>query len=186
MTGKKLTLKFSMNIGPSPPTSTSCPLTWWMLSGLPHFSPVILLPYNTWEKKTGEERGGSFKTNYSPEFLKHTFLPAELEGRIEVLQFDVCCKATDQNFACGCYRYAFLRLVSLTLLDLFLAQKLYTNWELHHRKTDCKQHPWELHPSVSFSWIPEKRRICTRSIRYKFKLSWSTRFSIYQLVCMVS
>ena len=33
-----------------------------------------------------------------------------------------------------------------------IAQELYINWELHHRKTDCKQHPWELHPTV-FSWI---------------------------------
>ena len=42
------------------------------------------------------------KRNYSQEFLKCTFLPVELEKGTEVLQFDVCCKATDQNFDCGC------------------------------------------------------------------------------------
>jgi len=30
-----------------------------------------------------------------------------------VLQFDVCCKGIDQNFDCGCDRYAILRLDSL-------------------------------------------------------------------------
>ena len=39
LTSKKLAFKFStMNIGPSIPTSTSCPLMWWMLPGLPRFS----------------------------------------------------------------------------------------------------------------------------------------------------
>ena len=40
-------------------------------------------------------------------------LPAELERGTEVLQFDVCCKAIDQNFDCGCDRCAILRLDSL-------------------------------------------------------------------------
>ena len=31
-----------------------------------------------------------------------------------MLQFDVCCKAIDQNFDCGCDRCAILRLDSLT------------------------------------------------------------------------
>ena len=42
------------------------------------------------------------------EFLKCTFLPAELERWTKALE--VCFKATDQNFDCGCNRYAILRL----------------------------------------------------------------------------
>ena len=38
------------------------------------------------------------KQYYRQEFLKCTFLPAELERGTEMLQFDVCCKAIDQNF----------------------------------------------------------------------------------------
>ena len=53
------------------------------------------------------------KRNYRQEFLKCTFLPSELERGTEVLQFDVYCKATDQNFDCGCDRCAILRLDSL-------------------------------------------------------------------------
>ena len=33
-----------------------------------------------------------------------------------MFQFDVCCKAIDQNFDCGCDRCAILRLDSLVLL----------------------------------------------------------------------
>ena len=55
------------------------------------------------------------KRNYKQEFLKCTFLPAELERGTEVLQFDVCCKAIDQNFDCGCDRCAILCLDSLLL-----------------------------------------------------------------------
>ena len=51
------------------------------------------------------------------EFLKCTFLPAELERGTKALQFDVCCKAIDQNFDCGCDRYAILRLDWLLLCD---------------------------------------------------------------------
>ena len=47
------------------------------------------------------------KQNYRQEFLKCTFLPAELE-------FDVCCKAINQNFDCGCDHCAILHLDSLT------------------------------------------------------------------------
>ena len=47
---------------------------------------------------------------YSPEFLKCTFLPAELERGTKALRFDVCCKAIDQNFDRGCDSYAILHL----------------------------------------------------------------------------
>ena len=33
-----------------------------------------------------------------------------------MLQFDVCCKAIDQNFDCGCDRCAILRLDSLAMV----------------------------------------------------------------------
>ena len=46
------------------------------------------------------------KRNYRQEFLKCTFLPAELERGAEVLQFDVW--LPDQNFDCGCDRCAIL------------------------------------------------------------------------------
>ena len=36
-----------------------------------------------------------------------------LERGTKVLQFDVCCEAIDQNFNCGCDRYAILHLYSL-------------------------------------------------------------------------
>ena len=53
LTSKKLAFNFStMNIGPSIPTSTSRPLMWWMLPGLPRFlrwSRVLL-----WTQKEGE------------------------------------------------------------------------------------------------------------------------------------
>ena len=55
------------------------------------------------------------KRNYKQEFLKCTFLPAELERGTEVLQFDVCCKAVDQNLDCGCDRCAILHLDSLIM-----------------------------------------------------------------------
>ena len=58
------------------------------------------------------------KRNYRQEFLKCMFLPAELERGAEVLQFDVCCKAIDQNFDCGCDRCAILRLDSLLIAAL--------------------------------------------------------------------
>ena len=33
---------------------------------------------------------------------------ASRTGKRNVLQFDVCCKGTDQNFNCGCDRYTIL------------------------------------------------------------------------------
>ena len=39
--------------------------------------------------------------------------PAELERGTKALQFHVCCKVIDQNFDCGCDRYAILRFDSL-------------------------------------------------------------------------
>ena len=45
--------------------------------------------------------------------FKPVILPKKLERGAEVLQFDVCCKAIDQNFDCGCDRCAILRLDSL-------------------------------------------------------------------------
>ena len=53
------------------------------------------------------------KRNHRQEFFKFTFLPAELERGTKVLQFDVCCKAIDQNFDCGCVHCAIWRLDSL-------------------------------------------------------------------------
>ena len=34
--------------------------------------------------------------------FKFTFLPVEFERGTEVLRFDVCCEAIDNNFDCGC------------------------------------------------------------------------------------
>ena len=45
--------------------------------------------------------------------MKYTFLPALLERGTKVLQFDVCCKAIDQNFDCGCDCYTTLHLYLL-------------------------------------------------------------------------
>jgi len=45
--------------------------------------------------------------------LKWMSLLAELERGMKTLQFDMCCKATDQNHNCGCHLYAILRLDSL-------------------------------------------------------------------------
>ena len=70
------------------------------------------------------------KRNYRKEFLKCTFLPAELERGTEVLQFDVCCKAVDQNFNCGCDHCAILRLDSLPIycyIDKTLAAYYYNS-----------------------------------------------------------
>ena len=53
------------------------------------------------------------KRKYRQEFLKCTFLPAELERGTKMLQFDVCYKAIDQNFDCRCDRYAILCLDTL-------------------------------------------------------------------------
>ena len=53
------------------------------------------------------------KRNYRQEFLKYTFIPAELERGIKLLQFDVCCKVIDQNFDFGCDHCASLCLDSL-------------------------------------------------------------------------
>ena len=55
------------------------------------------------------------KRKYNQEFLKCTVLQAQLERGTKVLQFDVCYKAIDQNFECGCDRHAILRLDSLTV-----------------------------------------------------------------------
>ena len=41
------------------------------------------------------------------------FLPVELQRGTKAVQFDVCREAIDQNFNCGCDRYAILRLDSL-------------------------------------------------------------------------
>ena len=57
------------------------------------------------------------KQNYIQEFLKCTFIPAELERGAEVLQLDVYSKATDQNFDCGCDCCAILHLDSLLLIS---------------------------------------------------------------------
>ena len=43
------------------------------------------------------------------------FLPAEFGRETKAFQFDVCCQAIDQNFRCGCDRYAILRLDSLVV-----------------------------------------------------------------------
>ena len=53
--------------------------------------------------------------------------PAELEGGTKALQLDVCCKATDQNFDCGCDRYTILRLDSLIPCK-YRVPPLYTVW----------------------------------------------------------
>ena len=82
-----------------------------MLPGLPSFFLKIWLskvkcyvPFSLKKR---------LKRNYRKEILNCTFLPAELERVAEVLQFDVCCKAIDQSFDCGCNRCKILRLDSL-------------------------------------------------------------------------
>ena len=55
------------------------------------------------------------KRKYRQEFLKRMFLPAELERGTKALQFDMCCKATDQNFDCGCDHYAIVHLDTLPM-----------------------------------------------------------------------
>ena len=75
------------------------------------------------------------KRYYRQEFLKCTFLPAELERGTKVLQFDVCCKAIDQNFDCGCDRCAILRLDSLLMVDFmqeFGVVKYFTIYIVSH------------------------------------------------------
>ena len=52
--------------------------------------------------------------------MKCTFLPAELERRTKTLQFDVCCKAIDQNFECGRDGCSILRFDSLVLEQVIL------------------------------------------------------------------
>ena len=47
-----------LNISPSPPTSTSHPLTWWMLPGLPRFSPVFCSRVLLWTQTEGKNGGG--------------------------------------------------------------------------------------------------------------------------------
>ena len=56
------------------------------------------------------------KREIQARIMKWMFLPAELERGTKALQFDVCCKTIDQNFGCGCDRYATLLLDSLTLV----------------------------------------------------------------------
>ena len=43
---------------PPPPTSTSCPLTWWMLPGLPRFSPAFRSRVLVWTQTEGINGGG--------------------------------------------------------------------------------------------------------------------------------
>ena len=82
-----------------------------ILPGLPSFFLKIWLSKVKWYVPISLKK--RLKWNYRQEFLNCTFLPAELERGAKVLQFDVCWKAIDQNFNCGCDRCAILRLDSL-------------------------------------------------------------------------
>ena len=78
LTGKKLAFKFSTYIfeyWPLPPSSTSHPLTWWMLPSLSPFAPIFCSHVLLWtqtECKTGGglERGWSnlFQFSWSTPF----------------------------------------------------------------------------------------------------------------------
>ena len=59
------------------------------------------------------------KQNTGKKFLKWMFLPSELERGTKALQFDVCCKAIDQKFDCGCNSYAIFAF-GLTTLRLYV------------------------------------------------------------------
>ena len=61
LTSKKLAFKFStyrFEYRSLPPMSTSRPLTWWMLPGLPRFSPVFRSRVLLWTQMEGKNRGG--------------------------------------------------------------------------------------------------------------------------------
>ena len=77
-------LRIYLNIGPSLPTSTSRPLTWWMLPGLPRFSPVFRSHVLLWTLTEGKN-GGGLGTRLSnaqfvfrqQEFFLPIFMPIE-------------------------------------------------------------------------------------------------------------